>query len=272
MHLELKQSIADGDIDLAAYTRDCVANYGGATPAPSAPAPTDRGPVAAPVSDVDEWLLRDVSATRATGWADRLPSKGTGILRVAEVHATKVAPAGGAPAHFGLVTSYWYECAKSRQRIVTRRYFDENSREIRTIRPSSHVFQPFDAAGPAASLLRSVCGGPQIQGKARASLDMDGAMAWLRAHLRGSADSAPAAASAPAARSAPAGPPPVRAPAPTACVPGARVLVLWRGSWWDATVRGAPDGAGNCPIHYDGYDASWDESVGPERLRPSPSR
>lgn len=43
------------------------------------------------------------------------------------------------------------------------------------------------------------------------------------------------------------------------------VQVLWKGTWYPAHViktKGAKS-----YIHYDNYSASWDEWVGPERLR-----
>ena len=46
---------------------------------------------------------------------------------------------------------------------------------------------------------------------------------------------------------------------------GAAVEVEWKGKWWNATVL---EVAGErAKIHYDGYDASWDEWVGPDRVR-----
>jgi hypothetical protein len=47
---------------------------------------------------------------------------------------------------------------------------------------------------------------------------------------------------------------------------GQAVSVEWKGSWYDATVLEARPGLWK--IHYDGYDASWDEHVGPRRIRP----
>lgn len=54
-----------------------------------------------------------------------------------------------------------------------------------------------------------------------------------------------------------------RAPA---AVPGAKVEVEWNGAWYPAEVL-RTDG-NQCLIRYDGYDSSWDEWVGPERMRP----
>jgi len=49
------------------------------------------------------------------------------------------------------------------------------------------------------------------------------------------------------------------------CQPGDKADVLWKGSWYPATVL---DARGHkCFIHYDGYDNSWDEWVGPNRIR-----
>ncbi|MEO5358158.1 MAG: hypothetical protein H7844_12800 [Nitrospirae bacterium YQR-1] len=48
---------------------------------------------------------------------------------------------------------------------------------------------------------------------------------------------------------------------------GDPVDVKWKGSWYPAHVLRA---SGNQTyIHYDGYDSSWDEWVGPERIRPA---
>ena len=49
------------------------------------------------------------------------------------------------------------------------------------------------------------------------------------------------------------------------CQPGDKADVKWKGRWYPATVI---TGKGNdCYIHYDGYDNSWDEWVGPARIR-----
>lgn len=53
----------------------------------------------------------------------------------------------------------------------------------------------------------------------------------------------------------------------SACAPGDKAQVLWKGSWYPATVL---QSRGNkCYIHYDGYNSSWDEWVGPSRIRVS---
>ncbi|MCI4624819.1 MAG: hypothetical protein L3V56_02545 [Candidatus Magnetoovum sp. WYHC-5] len=49
------------------------------------------------------------------------------------------------------------------------------------------------------------------------------------------------------------------------CSVGEKVEVEWKGSWYPASVL---DTSGSrCFIHYDGYDNSWDEWVGPGRVR-----
>ncbi|AKF05714.1 hypothetical protein [Sandaracinus amylolyticus] len=48
---------------------------------------------------------------------------------------------------------------------------------------------------------------------------------------------------------------------------GEKVIVEWRGSWWDATVVGVV-GPREWRIHYDGWSSSWDEDVGPMRILP----
>jgi hypothetical protein len=47
--------------------------------------------------------------------------------------------------------------------------------------------------------------------------------------------------------------------------PEGSAWVEWRGSWWPARVLGRPE-PGQTLIRYDGYDARWDEVVGPDRL------
>lgn len=46
---------------------------------------------------------------------------------------------------------------------------------------------------------------------------------------------------------------------------GRHVEVEWRGTWYPAQVVGSRDGASL--VHYVGFDASWDEWVGPARIR-----
>ena|SRR5262245_49016031 len=49
------------------------------------------------------------------------------------------------------------------------------------------------------------------------------------------------------------------------CAIGDRAEVKWKGSWYPAHVTNV---SGNkCFIHYDGYNNSWDEWVGPGRIR-----
>src|SRR5262245_20501356 len=45
---------------------------------------------------------------------------------------------------------------------------------------------------------------------------------------------------------------------------GDPVSVFWKGSWYPAHVL-EKLGEDRYRIHYDGYDSSWDESVGPSR-------
>ncbi|MBF0528545.1 MAG: hypothetical protein HQK55_04605 [Deltaproteobacteria bacterium] len=44
-----------------------------------------------------------------------------------------------------------------------------------------------------------------------------------------------------------------------------KVEVLWSGVWYSATV--VKTDADKCLINFDGYDSSWDEWVGPDRIR-----
>lgn len=46
---------------------------------------------------------------------------------------------------------------------------------------------------------------------------------------------------------------------------GQHVQVLWHGKWWKARVLEI--GQNQWKITYDGYDSSWDEWVGPDRIR-----
>ncbi len=47
---------------------------------------------------------------------------------------------------------------------------------------------------------------------------------------------------------------------------GDAVKVLWKGTWYDAHVL-KNAGTSRWKIHYDGYDNSWDEVVGPDRIK-----
>lgn len=59
--------------------------------------------------------------------------------------------------------------------------------------------------------------------------------------------------------------PPVRAEQPASWSVGDKVLVLWKGTWYKATVIGARPDAYR--IHYTGYASSWDEWVAAGRIR-----
>jgi hypothetical protein len=54
------------------------------------------------------------------------------------------------------------------------------------------------------------------------------------------------------------------------CSAGDKVQVLWKGTWYPATVLQAK--GDQCFIHYDGYDSSWDEWVGSDRIRVTSSK
>ncbi len=49
------------------------------------------------------------------------------------------------------------------------------------------------------------------------------------------------------------------------CVVGEKTKVEWKGSWYPATVLKV--NGDQCFIHYDGYGDSWDEWVGPSRIK-----
>lgn len=46
---------------------------------------------------------------------------------------------------------------------------------------------------------------------------------------------------------------------------GDKVSVQWKGQWYPATVLKVDNN--KCFIHYDGYASSWDEWVGPARIK-----
>lgn len=52
------------------------------------------------------------------------------------------------------------------------------------------------------------------------------------------------------------------------CQAGAKLEGQWGISWYEVTVRGAPDAGGECPISYDGYGREWDSSISLDQLRP----
>lgn len=47
---------------------------------------------------------------------------------------------------------------------------------------------------------------------------------------------------------------------------GDKVQVFWKNSWYPASVVAVP-ATGLYKIHYDGYEASWDETVGNARIK-----
>ena len=47
---------------------------------------------------------------------------------------------------------------------------------------------------------------------------------------------------------------------------GAHGQVLWKGTWYGASIIGIA-GTDKYKIHYDGYESSWDEVVGPSRMK-----
>lgn len=49
------------------------------------------------------------------------------------------------------------------------------------------------------------------------------------------------------------------------CTVGRNTEVLWKGSWYKASV--VESGKSRCYVTYAGYDNSYDEWVGPERLK-----
>ncbi len=59
----------------------------------------------------------------------------------------------------------------------------------------------------------------------------------------------------------------VAAPAGASCPIGASLEIQWNGDWWDGSVLEGPDAQGHCFVTYEGWDASWNEWVAPDRLR-----
>lgn len=52
-----------------------------------------------------------------------------------------------------------------------------------------------------------------------------------------------------------------------ACPRGARIEVLYAGTWYPARVLDGPDRMGTCLVSYDGYGSNWDEWVNASRMR-----
>ncbi|MBN1283407.1 MAG: hypothetical protein JXA24_06525 [Proteobacteria bacterium] len=48
---------------------------------------------------------------------------------------------------------------------------------------------------------------------------------------------------------------------------GDAVSIKWKGTWYDAHVIGVNKKKDSWKIHYDGYNSSWDEWVGADRIR-----
>lgn len=59
----------------------------------------------------------------------------------------------------------------------------------------------------------------------------------------------------------------VAIPAGATCPVGQSLEIQWNNSWWDGSVLEGPNGEGHCYVTYDGWDASWNEWVAPDRLR-----
>ena len=61
--------------------------------------------------------------------------------------------------------------------------------------------------------------------------------------------------------------PPADAPFVPLFAAGAAVEVEWKRHWWPAKVLKVDAEKRRYFIHYDGYEADWDEWVGPKRIR-----
>ncbi|WP_461428030.1 MBT domain-containing protein [Gymnodinialimonas sp.] len=57
-------------------------------------------------------------------------------------------------------------------------------------------------------------------------------------------------------------------PVPSACPTGASRQIEWNGSLWAGTILEGPNAEGACFVTYDGWDASWNEWVAPDRIAP----
>jgi hypothetical protein len=51
------------------------------------------------------------------------------------------------------------------------------------------------------------------------------------------------------------------------CSVGDKADVLWKGTWYPATVTKVNDDQSRCFIRYTGYGSEWDEWVGQDRIR-----
>jgi len=51
------------------------------------------------------------------------------------------------------------------------------------------------------------------------------------------------------------------------CSVGDKAKVEWKGSWYPAAVIKVNETQTRCYIHYDGYESSWDEWVGADRIQ-----
>lgn len=51
------------------------------------------------------------------------------------------------------------------------------------------------------------------------------------------------------------------------CAVGDKAKVEWKGSWYPASVIQVNEDQTRCFIHYDGYESSWDEWVGANRIQ-----
>ncbi|MEX3014404.1 hypothetical protein [Gymnodinialimonas hymeniacidonis] len=54
---------------------------------------------------------------------------------------------------------------------------------------------------------------------------------------------------------------------PAACPAGASRQIEWNGSLWDGTILEGPNATGECYVTYEGWDDSWNEWVGPDRIQ-----
>lgn len=55
------------------------------------------------------------------------------------------------------------------------------------------------------------------------------------------------------------------------CSPGAKLNVLWGGTWFPATVKNVAPG-GKCLVGYDGWSKTWDQAITAEMAAPPGSK
>ncbi len=157
----------------AAEVMNALGRMVGPPPAAAAPgAAISRG----------EWSLSEASHNVAIGWSARPLGERSGLLHVARAYAVEVRTVMGAPAHFGEVASYRYDCAWNAQTLIARRLYDEDGIELGRLDGGAARVQPFQSAGQLAPLFRAACGDADRRARDRATHDATGVQRWLTEH------------------------------------------------------------------------------------------